>query len=93
MQRAARGRGRNVSTERDPRIHPRPGDLLLCGTRRATVKHVARWVECSLAEDSAKGIRAIPMNRRLSGEQWREWARNADILIKGPDDADYFAGT
>ena len=85
MQRSGRGTGRNMSTERDPRTHPRPGDVLLRGTQRATVMQVARWVECSLTEDSARGIRALPMNRRLSGEQWREWAQNAEVVTKGTD--------
>lgn len=69
-----------MSSERDPRIDPRPGDVLTKGDRR-------RVVILAHAEWSWVSYGAGASGRTLSCDlrSWREWARKATVEKRGEE--------
>lgn len=75
MMRPAR-RASSMASERDPRVDPRPGDVLCKQEKRLMF---SRWVKCVLGceilySDIAGQACAA------SSRGWRKWASNAEVI-------------
>lgn len=67
-------------TERDPRVNPKPGDVLRDGVHRISVTTVDRQIRYTLTRSNGYGINAIPMHCHMAKKSWREWAKNAEVI-------------
>ena len=78
--------GREIVTpERDPRIDPRPGDVLAKKQVRRTVVRIEQclhpWVVCSEALHRSGSFHFRTVIPALS--QFRRWAAGAEVLERG----------
>jgi hypothetical protein len=66
-------------TERDPRIDPKPGDVL--ATPRS--KRMVSWIDGEIIGvyySTGGGFRSFAY-----AEEWKSWAKDAEVITKGPE--------